>query len=236
MFEHAYVARPAGRGVAASRPVAPPASAPARRARPASALLFAGACVAAMAVVWAVASFLPAFHRADARVLYDFTQLSRPRIDWVANHAIRLLEPTLFILWGVALVAFAVARNRPRTALAIVAVMLLSPLTSELLKPVLAQPHDSVGGVHIGAASWPSGHSTAAMALVLSAVLAAPPRLRGIVGTLGGAYLALVTVSLLILAWHMPSDILGGFLVAGMWTALMVAFLRATEPRRPAAS
>jgi hypothetical protein len=36
----------------------------------------------------------------------------------------------------------------------------------------------------------------------------------------------------LVLAWHFPSDVLGGFLMAGTWTALAVAGLRVVEPRR----
>jgi len=38
----------------------------------------------------------------------------------------------------------------------------------------------------------------------------------------------------LILAWHMPSDVLGGYLVAALWTALAVAALRAADRRWPA--
>jgi hypothetical protein len=38
-----------------------------------------------------------------------------------------------------------------------------------------------------------------------------------------------------VLAWHFPSDVLGGFLMAGGWTALAVAFLRVVEPARQTA-
>ena len=42
-----------------------------------------------------------------------------------------------------------------------------------------------------------------------------------------------VGCALLILAWHMPSDVLGGYLVAALWTALAVAALRAADRRWP---
>ena len=148
-----------------------------------------------------------------------------------ANFLLHLLDPLQFVLWGVALVAVALARERPRVALAVAAVMALAPLTSETLKPLLAHPHVHVGTVHIGAASWPSGHSTAALALVLSAVLVAPPRLRALVASIGAVYAVAVGCALLILAWHMPSDVLGGYLVAAFWTALAVAALRAADRR-----
>jgi membrane-associated phospholipid phosphatase len=35
------------------------------------------------------------------------------------------------------------------------------------------------------------------------------------------------------LAWHMPSDVLGGYLVASLWMALAVAALRGADRRWP---
>ena len=103
----------------------------------------------------------------------------------------------------------------------------------ETLKPLLAHPHARVGDVHIGPASWPSGHSTAALALVLCAVLVTPARLRPVVAAVGGVFAVAVGCSLLILAWHMPSDVLGGYVVATLWMALAVAALRLAERRWP---
>ena len=200
---------------------------------PAGALAICGLCLLALALIWVLAALVPAVHFRDAVALHDFTRLGRPSVDWVANHLVHLLEPALFILWGVALVSLALARERPRTALAVVAVMGLAPLTSETLKPLLAHPHASVGAAFIGSASWPSGHSTAALALALSAVLVAPPSLRAVTAALAAVFALAVGISLLVLAWHMPSDVLGGYLVATFWTALAVAILRAAERRWP---
>ncbi len=196
-------------------------------------LALAGVLAAALALVWLLAELVPAIQLRDAIALNHFTLLSRPRVDGPANFLLHLLDPTQFILWGVALMAFALARERPRVALAVLAVMCLAPFTSETLKPLLAHQHAQVGFVHIVAASWPSGHSTAALALVLSAVLVAPPRLRGLVAGVGAVFAAAVGCSLLILAWHMPSDIIGGYLVAALWMSLAVAALRAADRRWP---
>lgn len=234
MTEHAYPARASARRVENARRsrAAHGTAAASRRPNALQAFGLACACVAAGAVVWALASFVSIVHRADARLLYDFTRANRPSVERVGELALHLLDPSLFVLWGIALVAFALSRGRGRVALAVAAILTLAPATSELLKPLLAQPHASVGGVHINSSSWPSGHSTAAMALVLGAVLASPSRLRPFVATLGGAYVALVAVALLVLAWHMPSDVLGGFLVAGTWAALALALLRLTDRSR----
>jgi membrane-associated phospholipid phosphatase len=200
---------------------------------PAGALAVAALCVVAMAVVWAVAQLVPSAHFRDAVVLHDFIMLGSPRVDQLGNFLLHLLEPELFVFWGLALVAFALARSRPRTAIAVVAVLALAPFTSETLKPLVAHPHVALYHVRIGADSWPSGHSTAALALVLSAVLVAPARLRPLVAALGAMYAVAAGCYLLILAWHMPSDVLGGFLVATLWMALAVAVLRAAERRWP---
>jgi membrane-associated phospholipid phosphatase len=189
--------------------------------------------VCALALVWALAEHVPAVQWRDAVVLHDFTLLSRPGLDGPALFLLHLLNPLQFVLWGVALMAIALARERPRVAVAVLAIMALAPLTAEILKPLLAHPHLSVGGVYIGAPSWPSGHSTAALALVLSAVLVAPQRLRPLVASIGAVYALAVGCGLLILAWHMPSDVLGGYLLASLWTALAVAAVRAADRRWP---
>ncbi len=224
MSGHAYTA-----GTMSPRPVVRRAE----RAGAASALGLAGLCVAGLALVWVVAELVPAVQLKDAVALHDFTLLSRPQVDGTANFLLHLLGPLLFVLWGVALMALALARERPRVALAVAAVMGLAPLTSETLKPLLAHPHVQVGAIHIGSASWPSGHSTAALALALSAVLVVPRRLRPIVAGVGAVFAVAVGCALLILAWHMPSDVLGGYLVAAFWTALAVAALRAADRRWP---
>jgi membrane-associated phospholipid phosphatase len=178
-----------------------------------------------------VAALVPATHVKDAVALYDFTLLGGPRLDDLANALLHLLDPLLYTLWGVLLIAVALRRGSPRLALAVGLVLGLAPLTAETLKPLLAHPHARIGGSEITAASWPSGHATAAAALALCAVLVAPQRLRPTVAILGAIFAAGVGFSLLLLAWHLPSDVAGGYLLGTLWTALAVAGLRATEAR-----
>src|SRR5262249_47609687 len=111
----------------------------------------------------------------------------------------------------------------------------LAPLTAETLKPLLAHPHVQIGFVHIGPASWPSGHSTAALALVISAVLVTAPRWRALVAVIGAVFAVVVGCALLIPAGHMPGAVPGGYLVATLWGALAVAGLRAADRLWPPA-
>jgi membrane-associated phospholipid phosphatase len=211
-----------------------------RPARPGSgwALRAAGLCVVGMAATWTLAELVPAFHFRDAAVLNDFTRLSRPGVDKLAKNLLHLLDPLLYTIWALLLLAIALLRRRPRVALAIAVVLPAAPGVAEVLKPLLAHPHDSVGYTWgykwVSAASWPSGHATAAMTLVLCALLVAPHRLRPLVAALGGAFAVAVGCSLLILAWHMPSDVIGGYLLAALCVSLAVAAMGSAwdQPRR----
>jgi membrane-associated phospholipid phosphatase len=197
------------------------------------ALLFASACAVAMFALWVLAEHVFAFELRDARLLHDFTLLEGGTIGSACARLLSLLEPMLFTIWGLALVLIALARGRARLALGIVVLMSLAPLSAELLKPELAHPHLSVGGSYIGSASWPSGHATAATALALSVVLVTPKRFRALVAASALVFVLAVGFALLVLAWHMPSDVLGGYLLGLLWAALVVACLRASEARWP---
>jgi membrane-associated phospholipid phosphatase len=211
---------------------------PRRRSRPARAgtiapLSLAASCAFAMVVLWVLAEHVYALQVRDTALLRDFMSLNGPHIGTVCRVLLGLLEPELFTIWGLALVLFAIAGERARLALAVVVVMALAPLSAEQLKPLLAHPHVTIGLANIGAASWPSGHATAATALALSAVLVVPTRLRpvALIGAL--AFMLAVGAALLIREWHLPSDVLGGYLLGALWASLALAAVRASERRWP---
>jgi membrane-associated phospholipid phosphatase len=193
---------------------------------PTGPLLLAGLCLLLLALIWFVAAFVPAAHLRDAVVLHDFTLLRRPHVDAAANDLVRLFGPAPYIAFGAVLIAVTLARREWRAALAVAVVMSMAPLSAGLLKPLLAHAHDQTPGISIASASWPSGHSTAAAALVLCAVMVSPARVRPLVAVLGGLFALAVGSALLILAWHMPSDVLGGYFLAALWFALALAGLR----------
>jgi membrane-associated phospholipid phosphatase len=190
-------------------------------------------CVAALALTWVLAELVPAFQTRDEAALYHFAILGGARVHGAAKLVLHLLDPLLFTIWSLALVAIAIARGRLRVALAAAVVLALAPITADRLKPLVAYHHAHVARLYHGYASWPSGHATAAAVLALCAVLVAPARLRRVVAIAGAAFALLVGVALLIDAWHMPSDVLGGYLMAALWTALAVAALRTAERRWP---
>lgn len=197
-------------------------------------LATAAACLLALALVWVCAALIGPLHREDAVVLQWFSELERPRLDRAATSATKLLDPLAFVIWSVVLVSIALARRRPRIAFAVTGILAFAPLTTELLKSLLAHSHVPIRrGLYVPAASLPSGHSTAALSLALAAVLVAPRALRPFIGALGALFALGIGFCQLVLVRHMPSDVLAGYLVASFWTALAIAALRASESRQP---
>ena len=180
-----------------------------------------------LAITWILAELVPITHVKDAVALYDFTRLNRPLVEAPANALLDLLYPPFYAIWGIVLVVIALRRRLLWVALAVAILLPLAPFTAELLKPLLAHHHDQIGPKYIANASWPSGHATAATTLAWCALLVAPPAQRRLVAMLGAAFALAVGGALLVLAWHMPSDVLGGYLLATFWAALAFAALRA---------
>ena len=200
-------------------------------------LLVALVGLLAMTVVGLLALATPGAHVRDAAMLHGFAGLDRPRIHGLVVALASLADPAPYLVVGLALIVVAVRRRRPWRAGAVAALLVVTGASTQVIKHVLVRPRFEawLGAHQVGAASWPSGHSTAAMTLALCAVLVAPAALRPLVAVVGGAFAAGVGYAVLVLAWHVPSDVLGGFLMAGTWTALAVAALRVVEPERAAA-
>ncbi|HEY4279472.1 MAG TPA: phosphatase PAP2 family protein [Conexibacter sp.] len=205
-----------------------------RRAQ--TALTAALATLAALSLVYLAAVHLGPVRWLDASVLDGFASLDGPRVRPIASFIAHLCNPDHYVWFVAGLVTVALLRRRRRTALAVFAVLIGSGLTTHLLKPALATPRHSPLLENLGqinASSWPSGHATAAMAIALCAILVAPQRLRPWVAALGAVFAVAVTFSFLVLAWHFPSDVVGGFLVATTWTLFAVAGLAWAQERWP---
>jgi membrane-associated phospholipid phosphatase len=203
---------------------------------PRTALLGAFACLVGLGITGLLAYLSPVARFSDSATLQGFVGLRRARLTPVIDQVAHLADPLPYALIGLGLAAVAVARRRPRVAGAIFALLLLTGLTTQTLKPLLAHPRyqDWLAEGQIAAASWPSGHATASMTLALCGILAVPARWRPTAAVVGAAFAISVSYAILVLGWHFPSDVLGGYLVAMTWTLLAVAALLAADRRRPA--
>jgi membrane-associated phospholipid phosphatase len=205
-----------------------------RRAAP----FFAGAVVgiALLLLTWFLAFHVGVFERADQSIFRGFADFRQhQRLDSLARFVAGLCNGNPYIYFAAAVMLIALARGGLRVGVTVGAILLGANVTTQLLKPLLAHPRaDSLlqGLVPVGAASWPSGHATAAMSLALCSVLAASARWRPLVAAIGAAFAVAVSYSFLTLGWHYPSDVFGGFLVALIWTLIGVGAMFAADARK----
>jgi membrane-associated phospholipid phosphatase len=216
-----------------------------RHRSPTAPLVLAAAFAVTMALTAARALARGARQERDAAMMHGFVALDavgRPRLHAAIEAFAGLGDPLPYAAAGLAFVVVALRRGLRARAAAVAALLVVTGVSTQVVKHILAEPRFEawLGTNQVGETAWPSGHSTAAMTLALCAVLVVPPALRALTAVAGGAFAAGVGYAMLVLAWHYPSDVLGGFLMAGLWTALAVAALRVVEDRpvaeaRPAA-
>lgn len=161
----------------------------------------------------------------------------------VTDAVAALCDPGPFALIAAALIGTALLRRSPRRAAAAAVVLFGSAVTTQLLKPLLAQARfdGSVVGFHhlvdpvIDAPAYPSGHATAAMSIALAALVVVPRAARPLTAAAGALFALAVGFAIVALGWHFPSDIVGGYLVATTWCLVTLAALKAADARWPEA-
>jgi membrane-associated phospholipid phosphatase len=205
---------------------------------PRKALVAAALCLAAFALTGLVALLLPAAQVHDSATLAGFASLEGTRAQQIAGSVANLVDANRYMDIAFVFALIALLRRRPRLALLIPLVMFAATASADTLKPLLAEPRhwSGIGGGGEMPGSWPSGHATASMMVALGAVQVVPKQLRAATALAGIALAIAVGYSVLVLAWHFPSDVIGGFLLAGLFTSLELALLWWSHERWPARS
>lgn len=194
-------------------------------------LAAAAACVAGFVVLLAVVYGTDRGAAADTRALQDFGRFQRPRLAEIADGIAHAADPAPFALIGAVLIVVALVRRGPLYAVAAGVVLVGANVTTQILKPLLANPRGTYGDYVVGVEAFPSGHATAAMSLALVAVVVAPRQLRPLVALIGAGFALSVGFAIVSLDWHFPSDIAGGYLVAAAWCFAVLAAVRWREGR-----
>jgi hypothetical protein len=117
------------------------------------------------------------------------------------------------------LVAVAVLRHRYAAAVAAAVLVAGANITTQALKATL----DRADFGNLTVASYPSGHTTVVVSLVLAALLVAPDRTRTTVSLLGSAGITITAAATLVGSWHRPADVVGAILVCLAWGTAVLA-------------
>lgn len=127
---------------------------------------------------------------------------------------------------GIVLVALAFLRRKPGLLVPALSVLVLPLITAQLLKLyVLDRPELPDGGYGPGHNSFPSGHVSAAMAILMALAFVLPQRFRPVIIGIGGVAVAWVSSSTIALGWHRLSDTAGACLLGASFACLLAAWL-----------
>ena len=121
----------------------------------------------------------------------------------------------------VVLVGIAVLRRRYTAAAAAGVLVLGANVTTQVMKAWSERP--DYGNLTV--ASFPSGHATVVVSLVLAALLVVPGQARTTVSLVGSGAITVTATATLVASWHRPADIVGAVLVCLAWgTAVLVVW------------
>jgi membrane-associated phospholipid phosphatase len=193
-------------------------------------------CAVALMMLGLVVYGIDPLQHADAALLARIMTHTGAAAGPVVNAVAHLADP-IFVLLALALACgIALQRRRPLDAAAALTVIAGANLTAQLLKVLLAHPRFQpvLGHNQMPAASFPSGHATAAASMAIAFLFVVPNSWRPTAAVLGACLVAAVDACVLILAWHFPSDVLGGTLVAAGWGFAVLAVLRFAATPAPA--
>jgi membrane-associated phospholipid phosphatase len=135
-----------------------------------------------------------------------------------SGSALDAISPSaLMLVVGVTmLVAF--ARRRPGAALQAGALVIGATVTTQVLKIVVPRP-ELTGDVY--ANSFPSGHTTVAVAAMFAVLTAFGRRSRPVVYVVATAFAAIVAEQTVAYGWHRCSDVVGACAVALLWLGVV---------------
>jgi membrane-associated phospholipid phosphatase len=193
-------------------------------------LALAAACLGGAAATYLVALHTAGGAERDLLLYRRASGFGSFPVRLAGQRALRTIDAgtllaALVLLLGVGLVRRSLAR-----ALAAVALVVASVGSVELVKHGL--PH-LAGALPAGRpATWPSGHTSIAVSVGLALVLAAPPLWRPVAALAGAAYAAGIGLSVVVLGWHYPSDVVGSFFLCG-FVACLAALAVPSRAGRP---
>ncbi|CAM3963309.1 phosphatase PAP2 family protein [Nocardiopsis rhodophaea] len=198
---------------------------------------------AAFAVAYALLVRTGAGQRLEDGILGEaYGRLADPLRGGVAQWSALLsglhwLTAPVILVAGLAMVAVVgLAQRQVRRTVVALAMVLAAAGASFLLKAeLLSRPPLDPGSVWGGGDnSFPSGHVTLAVVLVLGLLVVAPARLRPVVAGVGALWSGAVAMTVVAQGWHRPSDVIGSTLLA--FTAFCVAMAVLSPARRSGVS
>lgn len=193
-------------------------------------------CVVAFAVLAAAVFGSDAVQHVDSDLLNALMAPSSDEAGPVVKAIGHLANPPAVAALLALACAIALLRRRPLDAAAAAFVVAGASLSTALLKHLFEvtriQP-EFVNHELLPTGIFPSGHATAAASIAIAFAFVVPRAALPAAAALEALYVLAVDVCILILAWHYPSDILAGTLVAAAWGFAALAAVRSLRSSEP---
>lgn len=152
--------------------------------------------------------------------------------DVAASSQLSLITLFSFGAISAVLVVVAFVRGGVRLAVGAAVVLAGSTVITEVLKRVLPRPGLIPVTGDYTHNSFPSGHTTIAMAVLFTLLLVVPHRWRGIAVAAGALFSVAIGAQTVTAKWHRVSDTIGGDLVALAVACLVLAWLARAQGLR----
>jgi len=207
----------------------------ARRHAPAGCLV----CVAGFVVVLIFAYWVGPAERLDRSVLDALSTPTDTLVNEVAYVGFLVVNfRPAWVLVGAITVLIALAQWRIRDAVLAAALLAGTGGLVLALKALLANPRYQPVPIDSDAYPWkdafPSGHAAGSLAMSLAFLTVVPPAWQRPTAAVGAAFTLFISLGVLLLNYHYPSDVLAGWLLAaGCWFALLLALLPKPDSSPP---
>jgi membrane-associated phospholipid phosphatase len=189
------------------------------------ALRFGAACVTALIAVYLLAVWTAPGQRFEDGVLRAADRVAGSSEEVRALDTLASVSVPAVLLATVAVVGIGFARRRPFLGLVAAGAMAAAIVTTEVIQRIGHRPILLDSGYRREDQSFPSGHTTVAMAVMCGLVLVIPYRFRGLAVLGAVLYAASVGVATVTASWHRPSDTIGAGLIVVAYACVAVAVL-----------
>lgn len=188
-------------------------------------------CVAGFAFVLALAYWVGPTERLDRSMLDTLSTRPDTFINEVAYVGFQIVDFTpAWVLAGALAVLIALAQWRIRDAVFAAALIAGTGGLILVLKALLANPRYQPVPIGSDAYPWeeafPSGHAAGSLAWSLAFLSVVPISWRRPTAIAGVVFTLYISLGVLVLNFHYPSDVLGGWLLAAGWWFALLALQR----------
>jgi undecaprenyl-diphosphatase len=189
------------------------------------------ACAAGFIVVLVFAYWVGPAGRLDRNVLdavATSTETFANHVTYVGFQVVNF-RPT-WVAVGAIAVLIALAQWRIRDAVLAAALIAGTGGLVLLLKALLTNPRYHPVPLNSDAYPWPnafpSGHAAGSLAMALAFLMVVPPRWQRPTAIAGVVFTLYISLGVLIVNVHYPSDVLAGWLLAAGWWFALLALLK----------